>query len=295
MPARGQTVRRVAAAAVMAMAAAGCASSGSRSATTNAARPPAGGPAVLSTAYSRAVAAKSAKLNLNVSVSSAGKTTVVTGAGAFDWARRLGQMTVQPAGQPTSLTEVLDGADLYIQVPGPAAAQLGKPWLKIDVSGMANSGAYNDPAQTLAVLESSSGGLANLGPQVIGGIPTTHYRAQVDPSRAAANAPPAAKRLLAQLPALTGGSTFPVEVWVDGQGRPRQISYTITLQRPPAGSPPAAAQAFPETTVMTMGLSGYGTPVNVTVPPPDQVRTQSIPGLTSPGSASPGSVSPPTS
>lgn len=285
MQARGRTTGWVAAAATVAVIVTGCGSSGSTSATNAAG--PAGEQAVLSTAYRRVVSAKSAKMNLNVSVNSAGKATVVTGSGAFDWARRLGQMTVQPAGQPTSLTEILDGSALYIQVPGPAAAQLGKPWLKLDLSGTSTSGAYNDPAQTLAVLESSSSGVTNLGPQVIGGVPTTHYRAQVDPTKAAANAPASAKKLLAQLPALTGGATFPVDAWIDAQGRPRQVSYTITLQKPPAGSPPAAAQAFPETTAMTMDLSDYGTPVNVTVPPPDQVSTQTIPGLTGPGAASP--------
>jgi hypothetical protein len=242
---------------------------------------------VLSTAYSRAVAARSARMNLNVSVTLPSKQTTLTGSGAYDWGQRLGQLTLQApvGGQTATLTEILDGSSVYIQLPPTAAAQAGKPWVRVDLSGLSQSGATSDPSQTLAVLEGSSDSVTDLGRQVIGGVQTTHYRAQVDPSKAAASAPAAARQALSQLPTLTGGSTIPVDTWIDAQGLPRQISYTVTLRQPPAGSPPAAAQAFPETTAATMDLSDYGVPVSVAPPPPDQVATQSLPGFSS-GSAS---------
>ena len=286
MAARRRSLGMAAAAAAAAVSLAACGSSATKAAG-GAPVAHAGDGAVLTTAYDEAVAAKSARMTLSATVTTPAQTVTTSGSGIFDWGRRLGQLTftIPLQAQSTSITAVLDATTVYVQVPGAARSAVGgKPWLKFDISGLGSSGS-DDPAQTLAVLEASSTSTQDLGPATVGGVATTHYQAQVDPAKAAAKASPAAQKLIAQLPALTGGATFPVDVWVDAHGLPRQLGYVITIQKAPAGSATAAAQAFPETVRVTMGLSDYGTPVTVTVPPADQVSTQSLPGLTG-GSAS---------
>jgi hypothetical protein len=73
--------------AVAATVAAGCGSSTPRRSSGGPGGPTvghAGDAAVLSTAYSRAVAARSARMNLNVSVTLPSKQTTLTGSGAYD-------------------------------------------------------------------------------------------------------------------------------------------------------------------------------------------------------------------
>ena len=77
------------------------------------------------------------------------------------------------------------------------------------------------------------GAVSDAGSQTIGGVPTTHYRARVDLARASAPAPAAAAgrgRAGAQLfKRLTGSSTIPVDVWIDGSSRVRRIQIEIHL------------------------------------------------------------------
>lgn len=236
-------------------------------------------------AYAATINAKSAKITIAADIKTPQATATSTGSGVVEWGNRQGQLTentVVPGRAPVSVTEVIDGTDIYVQLPAAARPALGgKPWIKVSIAqfGGSQSGA-TDPSQILSVLNARSSSVAKVGTEQIGGVDTTHYRAFVDLSKAAPGASPAAQKLLTQLPALTGSSTLPLDVWIDGSGKPRQMRFSITLNKPPAGATPAASQGFPETTTITLGVSDYGTPVHVTVPPPDQVSTQSVPGLT---------------
>jgi hypothetical protein len=234
-------------------------------------------------AYAATINAKSAKVTIAADIRTPKGAVTSTGSGGFDWGDRQGQLTQSTAVPGTgsvSVTEVIDGTDLYVEVPAAARSAVGKPWVKVSLAQLEGSPGAQDPTQILSVLNAQSTSVTKVGTEQIGGVGTTHYRAQVDLTKSAPNAGPAAQRLLTQLPALTGSSTLPMDVWIDGTGKPRQLRFSLTLNKPPAGASPAAAQAFPETTTVTLGLSDYGTPVHVTVPPPDQVSTQSLPGLT---------------
>jgi hypothetical protein len=236
-------------------------------------------------AYAATMNAKSAKLTMAFEIKTPKGTVTSTGSGAADWGNRRTQLTQTisaPGAAPVSVSDVSDGTDFYIQVPPAARPALGgKPWVKLSFAQFVGSrGNSEDPSQILAVLNAQSSSVTKVGTEQIAGVRTTHYRAQLDLSKVAPGAGPAGQKLLAQLPALTGSSTLPVDVWIDATGKPRQLVYSATLKQPPAGASPAASQAFPETTTITLDLSDYGTPVHVTLPPADQVSSQSLPALT---------------
>lgn len=241
--------------------------------------------ALFPTAYASTINAKSAKVTIAADIKTPKGAVTSTGSGAIDWGAHQAQLTentsVPGAAAPASVTEVIDGTDLYVQLPPAARSALGnKPWFKVSLAQFeGQQGGSQDPSQILSVLNAKSSSVTKIGTEQVGGVSTTHYRAQVDPTKAAPNAGPAARKLLAQLPALTGSPTLPIDVWIDGTGKARQLRYSLTLNKPPAAAPPTASQAFPETTTITLGLSDYGTPVQVNVPPPDQVSTQTLPGL----------------
>jgi hypothetical protein len=235
----------------------------------------------LAEAYSRAISASSAEISLSIKVTTPQRSTTLTGSGAFDWAQRLGSLNISGtiAGQNLSLSEVLDGDDVYVKLPAAAAGAFGgKPWIKIDVSQLTSGSTGANPAQILSILTADSSSVTRVGSQTIGGVATTEYRATVDPTKAAKDASPTVQKILASLPSLTGSATFPVDVWIDAKGLPRRITYAATLKTPPAGASSASA-AFPETTTLTMDLGGYGVPVSVSPPPSSEVTTESLPGL----------------
>lgn len=255
----------------VAMAAVGCGSS-----------TPAG--SIFPKAYGATVGAKTAKLDLNIDVTTRQGHLTSTASGVISFPGRLARLdqTTNVGSRSVPTTEIVDGSDLYVQIPAAAQARLGgKPWLKVSIAQYqsASSGS-RDPSQTLSLLEADSSSVTKVGTEKIDGVATTHYRAQVDTAKASARASAAGKRLLSELGSLSGSSTLPVDAWIDHHGMLRQLSYSVTLQHPPAGTPALAGPAFPVTTRVVLGLSHFGTPVTVSPPPADQVSTQSLSSLT---------------
>jgi hypothetical protein len=89
-----------------------------------------------------------------------------------------------------------------------------------------------------------------VGTDSLDGVPVTHVRGTAQP-RAAVDAGlgTQAQLSIAQLP------TLPVEVWVDGEGRPARIRYTVEVP---------SLQGRTRTMVTTYDYRGWGEPVDVT-------------------------------
>ncbi len=238
--------------------------------------------------------------SVGVSVSATGVTdgtssTLVTGSGAFDLTRDVGQMTLSSPALTTALgtssggsvSVLSDGTDLYANVPALADLRSGKTWIEAPISaadpgaGSLASGALGDPTQILALLAQYGGPVTTVGPATVGGTATTEYRADISLGRVAAAAGTAAHRSAAhrfgtadrQGLEKLGITTVPVTVWVGTDGRLRQAQVTVDLthaQLPAAGSTAAGAAALPVITE-TFGFTGYGQPVTVTPPPASQV------------------------
>lgn len=122
----------------------------------------------------------------------------------------------------------------------------------------------SDPAQALSQLAAVSSRVTRTGTAVIGGVPTTAYRAEENLDKVAARlqARVGAKAAQAfrQEAKVLRTSTLPVRIWVDAHHLVRQIRYQVPIPDS-SGSAPAG------TTTATITFSRYGVPVALTPPP----------------------------
>ena len=177
---------------------------------------------------------------------------------------------------PGSSTEVIlkDGIE-YVKVVG-AAAQLsgGKQWLKLDLSqlGAQSGGAslgsalkinQNTDASQQMKLLLTSGDLKKIGSETVDGVRTTHYGGTVDPATmlrkqaAGSKLSPEELKQLQDTLQSAGITDEHIDVWLDEAGLP--VEMKVALQ--------SAAGAV----TVDEHFSDWGTPVDITPPPADQV------------------------
>jgi hypothetical protein len=178
------------------------------------------------------------------------------------------------------------GSVAYVKLPTNLQGLVGgKAWIQADLStidGLAGSqlglpalGSGLDMTGMLDWLRGVSGNVTEVGTDTIHGDSTTHYRASVDLTKAAADAPAAVRSRVEQA-AQAVGAAIPVDVWVDGQGRLRQLTASLDpgkVQAPSGVDIPGSGPV-----VVTVDLWGFGVPVSVTAPPVDQVSTLPVDG-----------------
>jgi hypothetical protein len=272
------TARRVAAggaAAAVALALSACGSASGTSGSAAAAPTSAGPSASASPSASAAVAssanavalqtaalattsAGSAKLTLDETTQSDGKTVTVQGSGVTDLGSPgNGQFTLSTSGQSVQI-RVLDKV-AYELLPASlrGKASGGKPWIRIDAADAgADATAVSAPnaSQQLSFLKAARD-ITEVGTETVDGVSTTHYRMQAD---------------LSQLKGTLGGASLPtsvpVDVWVNAQHRivREKVSLSVSVKPSPSAAPQQA------TNVSTIQLSDFGTPVAVTAPPAGQ-------------------------
>jgi LppX_LprAFG lipoprotein len=205
----------------------------------------------------KTAAATSEHVQLTGSATAAGQEIHLTGSGDFDRTQKLEQIHVNVDAGPLASTVdgIYSGTILYLSSPLLASSlPNGKSWLEIDLakalkaSGIDVSAlAGQDPSKTLAQLE-SLGGVSAVGTDQVGGVATTHYRGQIDPSKL----PQAAK-----IPALAQGGAVPYDVWVgNGDGYVRKVSFRYAIT---AGGKSAS-------TSLSETFSSFGEHVSVSVP-----------------------------
>jgi hypothetical protein len=228
-----------------------------------------------------------------------GGAYAITANGSFDERAHTGQMTMDLSGVP-GLSALPGGAgngqvrmvmlypDIYMNMPF-LAGKLpeGKTWMKLDIgkaaaaagldSSSLSSLDQSDPTQFLEYLRGSSGGVVSFGGETIEGVPTTHYHGTLELSRVLSKLPgseQAAAR--AALEKLGTGGAFPVEVWIDAQGRVRRmemsfggagatagLSATVTIDFKSYGAvspvaPPPAGEVFDATSTAIAGIGAGG-------------------------------------
>jgi len=237
-------------------------------------------------ASSKTSEAKSAKLSFTVRTSGgAGQAETVTGEGVADFAANQLQMTMSAGAQRIDM--VMKGTTMYMRMPGQSLVP-GKSWLKMDLNAVAKSSGQqlgglgkgagaSDPTQALALLKGASSDVQEVGREQIRGTDTTHYKANIDLRKAAEQQGPEAKKQLEQILKQAEVQSFPADVWIDDQGRLRQMRYKLQMRGVGAGQQGSA------TVDTTMQLFDFGTRVRVEAPPADQVADfsemlQGLPG-----------------
>ena len=216
-----------------------------------------------------------ARFELAVEVVAGAEAVTMRATGAVDRpAGRLGLDlelpslgAVAPAGGDTSVQVVMDGGTTYVRMPLLTSLTGTDGWLALDseaVAGFDESGLLDpgtaDPTATLEVLREVADRVERLGEDRVRGVPTTRYRAEVD-LEAVMGANPAASRFLAlgDPAASPDLRAVPVEVWLDDAGLVHRLVVTL------------AAEGEPVSASLTLELFDHGQPVDIAVPPADQV------------------------
>ena len=214
---------------------------------------------VIANVHDAAASAPSMAFHVNV------KTTTEDGSFAFDMdgiseaATRRSSVTEHIPLPNGALTLHLLSADAhgYVEVP-PArrAAAKGKQWLAFDLSSFQPTKALpqsSDPLAALNVFKQPGSQIDKVGRETVGGASATHYRIDVN-VKAIANSIPALQQMTQQLPAGVLPETFPVDLWVDAHGLPRQLLEKIDVDK--------------ANIVLQMTFGDFGTAPPITIPAP---------------------------
>lgn len=219
-----------------------------------------------------------------------GNPQEITGDGVFDFTKKSGVMQLklpQFAGMNLGAIEVrvLDSI-VYEKLPPQLASAAGqKGWVKIDPAAVAKEAGFDlnsltqtsssDPTQFLDLLKSVSSDVKEVGKEKVTGADTTHYRATIDFAKAVEASPTADAATKAKLSAFYNNLTAPADVWIDGDGRLRKMTYTLDTSKIDASALSTnarAASAFQQIAGIdfTLELSNFGVAVNVTAPPANE-------------------------
>jgi hypothetical protein len=264
---------------------AACGSGGpSKSATTT---PVENGRDVVLTSIQKTAAADSAKLSLDMSFNGLGSGISVSGDGAVDFANGNSQFTMDFGGGGI-LGSLMSGGIETRQVDGvayvnvPMGLPSGKEWIAVPAGRSVGSGSNTalgigsgtSPTKVLGYLEKVSNGVQKVGTENVRGVETTHYRADVDLSKAVdrTDVPSALRDEVGKVAGDIG--TVPVDIYIDGDGLLRREKLEMNLGSflPGAGGA-SGATGNGSTVTMQLDLYDFGAPVNVEAPPADQVET----------------------
>jgi len=227
----------------------------------------------------------SSTLSAPITADGRGIVDVQDRASSLSLAMDLGNepQVIQALGSSTIRLEmIVDGTAVYAKLPDALAARLpmaGKQWIKVDLgklggvpglSSLQSDPTASDPGQILKWLTSVSDSVFTEGHQIVDGVETTHYQAQLSLDRLADSMPAAdrgaVQKALALLEQTTQTHDFPVDVWIDAHQLVRRVAITISLVLPNG----ATMQELE-----TVDLSHYGPQPRPAAPPAYEVYSAS--------------------
>jgi hypothetical protein len=212
------------------------------------------------------------KVAMNIDETVAGHPVSFTAQGSFSTgAHPQGSMTLLAPGG-ISISEIVVGPDLFMQLPGAAGAALAPtPWVKAKLAAVNGASGFNlsttgasNPSQELDLLR-SAGQVTAVGSETVRGVATTHYHAVIDlnryPSVVAPSLRAAAARAAALLERVTGQSTLAADVWVDRSGLVRRLALDLSV----------CSSVGTVDATLSMDIYDFGRQPTVTVPPASEV------------------------
>ena len=237
-----------------------------------------GGVDPVASAATKSVAADGANVALTVGVDSPKGTFNVSANGVVDQGQAditadLSQV-LSAAGLPAGngsveLRYLQENGDPVVYVNAPALTSMipgGKSWVRLDLEQAAKSAgvdlnqmlaqAAQNPTDVLDMLR-AAGSVKSLGPEPVDGVQATHYQATIDLAKAAGMIGSDAQQSVQHMIDQGGPSTVPADVWIGDDGYVRKVTVDDTVG---TGSESATVH-------LNLGLSNYGTAVNVTAPP----------------------------
>jgi hypothetical protein len=210
----------------------------------------------LTAAPAAAEAAKTFAYEIKAESSIGSMSTAIQVDGVTDAATRRSQAKMDLLGR--KLEMVTDGTSVYLKVPAEARGMSeGKGWMKLPSAGIPTGGASAasptaSPLETFRQLAAAGSEIEKVGEEDVRGTSTTHFRTRLDLSKQA-GAGPFADQL----------TNVPVDVWLDGQDRPRRYRFTMTITAP--------GQAEKVSVTTTIESFDFGKPVDIELPDPADV------------------------
>lgn len=231
--------------------------------------------------------AGTARFTMSLRVEGAdGDSSELTGEGAGDFAAERVSMTmILPESEGGGQAEaVIDGTVLYLRVPFlDRFLPEGVNWLRVDletageelgvdVSQLLQAG-QSDPTLTLQTLRGVSDDVETAGEEELHGVTVTHYRATVTKERALEDVPDDVRDdVRGVFDQLGLPDSYPLEVWIDGDGFARRLRFSVEQQAGPGGQD--------ATQTVTAEFFDFGAPVDIPLPPDEQ--TVDLSELTAP-------------
>ena len=242
---------------------------------------------LLRAAYSQTIDAKTAKVTLTESITQSNSLPLqvtISGAGSVDFDSSNCTLMFSSPQTAGTYSALFVSPNLYIQLPAADKAQLptGKTWISMNLNTISEaklgtslsqlSSSSQDSTQLLSYLQSvSTSGITTVGPATIKGVPTTEYKATIDLTKQADQKSPAAQAAIKSLEAQLNATTLPVQVWLDAQGRVRQVSKQLQVSTNAQSSGGTTVPAASGSISTTVDYYDFGTPVAVQAPPASQV------------------------
>lgn len=173
-------------------------------------------------------------------------------------------MKVTANGREIPIDTIITGDVFYMRSPVFARSGVtgGKQWIKLDLAKLARQrglelggllDASPTPANALAYLQ-GVGEVDELGSESVAGTKATHYHVTVDIRRAADRADERERKVLRRVISEAGIETLPLDVWIDGNGYIRKVSY-------------AEHQGRQQAAQVTMVLHDFGARTTIKPPP----------------------------
>jgi hypothetical protein len=238
-------------------------------------------------AYSQTVAARTAKVTLTESITQSNSLPLqvtISGQGSLDFSSSDMALTFSSPQTAGNYSALFVTPNLYIQLPAADKAQLpaGKTWISLNLNTLTEaklgaslsqlSSSSQESTQLLSYLQSvSTSGITTVGPATIKGVVTTEYKATVDLTKAADQKSPAAQAAIKSLEAQVNATTLPVQIWLDGQGRVRQVSEQLQVSSNAQSNGGTTVPAPSGSVSTTVDYYDFGTPFTVQPPPSSQV------------------------
>jgi hypothetical protein len=220
------------------------------------------------TAATQTINAHSADVSMSVDASATGMQESLTGSGAFDFAQKTGTMTmtIPVNGNQYSEQEILDGSTIYVNVSGlDTGLAPSQPWISVPVDQSDSTGSGISTLDAMALLhqlQTVGGAVTSLGQTGYDGTEATEYQATLPAS--------ALESEMGALPSSSGQNSLGLDLpdmTIDVYVTPDGLLKALVV---PTYSFDIASETI--SVNMTLTFSNFGTPVNVTPPPADQVE-----------------------
>jgi hypothetical protein len=245
-------------------------------------------------AATRSASLPGVKMLLTMKLSSPALPAIVSGSGnaTFSTASHKGALTLalklpnSPAitsalGSNTlRINEIIDGATIYMQLPGALMHALGdaqgKQWISLNIaklagvpglSSLGSNPAESNPSEMLQYLRGASSNFTTVGHEVVDGFQTTHYRADVSLDKEISRLPATDQQALKQILQQSHLSQIPMDAWIDSHHLVRRMQLNLHL----------SSQGQPLAESITIDFPQYGPQPAPTIPPASDVQAITLP------------------